>query len=349
MNFSVGLGTGRQNLLSILLSCGGLSEITFIANWKPRLFTVSGNSITGLTNAGKALPAIEIPSAIDGIAITSIGNAAFYNCTGLTSVTIPDGVTSIGNNAFFGCTGLTSVTIGNGVTSIGDSAFVYCYCLVEVRNLSALNITAGSSDYGYAGYHAKRVYKDGESYLHTTDDGFIFYDDGTNIWLVGYSGRETDLSLPVSYNGKQYAIYQYVFRNCKGLTSVTIPDSVTSIGEGAFYNCSGLTNVTISDSVTSIGYEAFRYCTGLKSVTIPDSVRCIRAYAFSGCTGLTSVTIQNSVISIESYAFDGCTGLKDIHYTGTAAQWYKISKGAAYWDNNTGSYTVHYTDGNITK
>ena len=102
------------------------------------------------------------------------------------------------------------------------------------------------------------------------------------------------------------------FKGCSSLTSVTIPNSVTSIGSSAFYGCTGLTSITIPNNVTSIGGSAFSGCTGLTSVTIPNSVISIGNYAFQNCTGLTSVTIPNSVISIGSYAFQNCTGLTSV-------------------------------------
>jgi hypothetical protein len=95
-------------------------------------------------------------------------------------------------------------------------------------------------------------------------------------------------------------------------TSVTIPNSVTSIENWAFYGCTSLTSVIIPNSVTSIGSWAFKDCESLTSVTIPNSVTEIRRGAFYGCTSLTSVTIPNSVTSIENWAFEGCTGLKEI-------------------------------------
>ena len=107
-------------------------------------------------------------------------------------------------------------------------------------------------------------------------------------------------------------IPDYLFSNCTGLTSVTIPNGVTSIGEDAFLSCTNLTSVKIPDSVTSIWGGAFSGCTGLTSVTIGNGVTSIRDDAFSGCTGLTSVTIPNGVTSIGDWAFYGCTGLTSV-------------------------------------
>ena len=433
-----------------------------------------------------------LTSVTIGDSVTSIGESAFEDCSGLTSVVIPDSVTSIGDHAFRYCTGLTSVTIGDSVTSIGDPVFDGCYKLVEVYNKSSLNIVAGSSAYGYVGYYAKNVYtKEGGSRLTDTADGFRFFYDGAQGYLMGYYGSETDVTLPASfraydgtfitkyaiydyafsgctglmtsitipdsvtsigdyafadcyklvevynksslnitagsedngyagcyarnvytkeggsrltdtadgfrffydgaqgylmgYNGSEtdvtlpaffraydgtfitkYAIYDYAFSGCTGLmTSITIPDSVTSIGGAAFLGCTGLTSVTIPDGVTSIDSSAFEGCTGLTSVIIPDSVESIGASAFSYCTGLisvtigegvtsmeadvffgcsslTSVTIGTGVTSIKYGAFDYCSGLTSIYYTGDIASWL----GKSWQGNVMSSGRTLYLDGN---
>ena len=115
------------------------------------------------------------------------------------------------------------------------------------------------------------------------------------------------------------------FRGCSSLTSITIPDSVTSIGERAFDGCSSLTSRTIGNGVISIGEKAFDGCSSLTSITIPDGVTSIGSHAFYGCSSLTSITIPDGVTSIGSYAFYDCNSLKTVFYKGTAEQWKEIS------------------------
>ena len=127
------------------------------------------------------------------------------------------------------------------------------------------------------------------------------------------------------------------------LTSITIPENITSIGRCAFSGCDGLTNITIPDSVTSIGSAAFENCSGLTSIVIPDSVTSIDHWAFQYCTGLTSATIGNGVKSISRYAFWDCASLKDIYFNGTKDQWNVIKK----TDSGIKNCTIHCTDGDL--
>jgi hypothetical protein len=281
---------------------------------------------------------LVLPGSCHGKAY-EIRPVAFYGCIALTSVTIPDGVTSIGNSAFRDCRRLISITIPDSVTSIGAGTFDGCYKLIEVYNLSSLDITKGSKDYGYIGYYALNIYTatKGQSKLFTTEDGYIFYEDGDTCYLVGYTGSETELVLPESCHGKSYEIYQSAFQLNIFLTSVTIPDSVTSIGEEAFYGCSRLTSITIPDSVTSIGKDAFAICQSLTSVTIGNGVTSISKAAFWWCENLTSVTIPDSVTSIGDGAFYGCDSLSTVYYRGTEEQWKEISG-----NENLNAATIYY-------
>ena len=262
---------------------------------------------------------LVIPASVtyNGISysVTSIGSSAFFYCTGLTSVTIPNSITSIGSWAFSGCSSLTSVTIGNSVTSIGSWAFDGCLTSITIPNsVTSIGNNAfnGVPNIVYDGTATGSPW--GARNMNGYMDGYLVYRDNTKTELIACSTAATGkISIPNSVT----SIGSSAFSGCTGLTSVTIPNSVTSIGNEAFYGCSGLTSVTIPNSVTSIGNEAFYGCRGLTSVTIPNSVTSIGRYAFEYCTGLTSISIPNSVTSIGSGVFYGCTGLTSISIPNT--------------------------------
>ena len=150
-------------------------------------------------------------------------------------------------------------------------------------------------------------------------DGIYYLTPKKNVAIVTTGDKEYsgDITIPssIKVNDLEYTvkeIKEYTFRGCRSLTSVTIPNSVTSIAKGTFYKCSGLTSVTIPNSVTSIGSEAFWSCSSLTSVSIPNSVTSIGSYAFYDCSGLTSVTIPNSLTIIEHNIFEDCSGLTSV-------------------------------------
>ncbi len=272
----------------------------------------------------------EIKDLVIPNSVTSIGDYAFYFCSGLTSVTIGNSVTSIGDYAFEGCSGLTSVSISNSVTSIGRGAFAVCRGLTSVTIPNSVTSIRGSAFGSCDGLTSVTI---GNGVISIGENAFF-----------GCSGL-TSVTIPNSVTSIGY----YAFRGCNGLNSVyisnvaawckisfgneysnplnyahhlylgeneikdlVIPNGVTSMGNWAFYGCNGLTSVSISNSVTSIGNYAFSECSGLTSVTIGNCVTSIGSYAFYNCIGMTSVVIPNSVTSIGGGTFWGCSGLTSV-------------------------------------
>ena len=300
---------------SILSEKDRTVEVTYLRKSYDNNSYVSGN--------------IEIPQKVihnsKTYTVTSIGELAFYECSRLISVTIPNSVTSIGNDAFFRCSSLTSVTIPNSITYIGESAF-YCCDLTSVTIPNSVTYI-------------------GESAFYCCDMTSVTIPN--SVTYIGKSAFELCRSLTsVTIPNSVTSIRESTFRGC-GLKSLTIPNSVTLIGNAAFEYCENLTYVTIPKFVISIGETTFRGCSRLdninvdpenatyssidgilynkdatsfitcpgarKVMTIPNSVTTIGNYAFNGCLSLTSVTIPNSVTTIEYYAFNDCNNLKTIY------------------------------------
>ncbi len=244
------------------------------------------------------LTSVAIPSSI-----TSIGSSAFSFCSGLTSVTIPNSVTSIGYSAFNVCSGLTSVTIPNSVTSIGNSAFYGCSGLTSITIPNSVTSIGATVFCGCSGL-TSFVVENGNAIYDSRNNCNAIIETSSNKLLYGCQNTVIPNSVSSIGDG--------AFEYCSGLTSVTIPNSVTSIGDGAFAHCSGLTSITIPNSVTSIGNWVFFECSSLTFVTIPNNVTSIGNYSFYGCSQLTSITIPNSVNTIGNNAFTHCHSLTSI-------------------------------------
>ncbi len=261
---------------------------------------------------GKADAEFKFPNGV-----TSVGYGAFSYSDNLTSIIIPDDVTEIDTYAFYGCDNLSSITLGKSISSIGDDAFYSCDKLVEVVNKSSLDIDLGSKANGYVAYYAKEVHAGTSKIVNKND--YLFYNFNGVNYLLACAGNETKLTLPASYNGENYEIYKYAFYDNDQITSVTIPDGVTSIGSYAFAFCGSLTSATIGNSVTSIGEDAFYNCNNLLSVTIGKGVTSIEAKAFEWCEKLVEIINKSSLNLFAGSNANGCVAYyaKEVH-TGTS-------------------------------
>ena len=303
-------------------------------------YSFEGTEATVTYGVNKYKGDIVIPAVVTynetDYSVASIGSKAFENCSGLTSITIPNSVTVIAGDAFSGCKGLSSVIIPNSVTAIGGDAFRNCSGLTSITIPQSVTIIGFYAFSGCSGLKAISV-EEGNTRFDSRNHCNAIIETSSNTLRVGC--QNTIIPNDVT------SIENEAFRDCDGLTSITIPNSVTSIGYYAFSGCSGLTSITIPNSVTSIGGEAFSYCSGLTSIvveegnikfdsrsncnaiietlsnklivgcqntTIPNSVMTIGAQAFISCSGLTSITIPNGVTTIEGAAFAFCSGLTSV-------------------------------------
>ena len=205
--------------------------------------------------------------------VTSIGNSAFFYCTSLTSITIPNSVTSIEPYAFYNCNSLTSITIPNSVTSIGNFAFSDCSSLTSITIPDSVT---SIGNYAFA-------YCEGLTSITIPDSV-----TSIGAYAFSYCSSLTSITIPDSVT----SIGNGAFDNCSSLTSITISDRVTSIKPYAFSYCSSLTSITIPNSVTSIENFAFSKCSSLTNITIPDSVTSIGSSAFNGCSSLQTISLS---------------------------------------------------------
>jgi hypothetical protein len=245
----------------------------------------------------------------------------------------------VGGMAFANCIGLVSVTLPVSLEKIDTDAFLNCEKLVEVINLSSLEIKSGSIAYGKVAFRAAEV-TTGESRIVEKGD-FLFYVHPNTNRLVAYVGESASMVLPKDFQGKSYQIHPYAFSNVKDLiTSVTFTTPV-EIGSHAFYGCQKLEKVDINDlqawSQTSfivpesnpLYYAKKLYLNGslLTDAVLPEGTLFLQPNAFINCESLKRISIPKSVLGIGDDAFAGCIGLESVSYGGSAEDWSKIDLG----------------------
>ena len=243
-----------------------------------------------------SLNSVVIPDSV-----TSIGAWAFDGCESLDDIVIPDGVTSIGDYAFNGCESLTGIVIPDSMTSIGTWTFCGCESLTNISIPKSVICLNGNP---FFNWHGKL---DCLSPYFIYDNKVLFNKDKSKI-ITFRDKNTTSYVIPDSVT----SIENGAFYGCSFLNSVLIPKSVISIGEGAFEFCSSLSSVVLPDGVTSIGKSAFRGCRSLSDIVIPDGVTSIGDYAFNGCESLTGIVIPDSVTSIGTWTFCGCSSLSSL-------------------------------------
>ncbi|MGN1201931.1 MAG: leucine-rich repeat protein, partial [Eubacterium sp.] len=282
-----------------------------------------------------------------GSSLDAVSNQLFINCESLAEVTIPDTAASIGRKAFSHCLNLTSVEIPQSVKSIGSNAFSYCGALESLyvpaeeigtgafscsgiksltftENLKRIEIKAFFSspvenidipasvndiEYGaFAQSNLVSISVDADNKYYTSQGGAVFNADMTEIIAYpAHKDDETAYSIPDGI----VSIAPYAFSNCYALQSISLPQSIETIGDYAFENMN-MTDITIPDSVTSIGKYSFSFCYSLENITIPDSVSQINEYTFFNCSELKDVTLSEGITKIDTMAFAHCYSLSEI-------------------------------------
>ncbi len=306
---------GHNVVDGVCTTCGGVDPI--ITTDDGLVFILKDDGKCYYVKASDTVQGnIVVPATVKNKPVTRIDYKAFYNCSNLTGITIPNSVTTICDYAFFQCSSLISITIPQSVTSIGEGAF--CGCSSELET-----IAVDANNASYKSENNCLITKDGKNLILGCKNSII----PSSVTTIGYGA----------------------FDGCSSLTSIVIPKDVISIGNAAFYHCSGLTSITLPNGVTSIGESAFCGCSRLTNIAIPKGVTVIDRNLFWECHSLTSVTIPNSVTEIKSDAFYDCGGLTDIYFDGNKYNWEYNIKKVLSWNFRAGDYTVHCTDGDLSR
>ena len=353
----------------------GIGECDYVSNIVIPKYSPDGDLVVGIGSAAflgcSNLESVTIPNSVtfidnyafamsqnlkevnfaEGGALERIAPYAFYHCDGLEEIEIPEGVLYIEDGAFQTCLGLKSLSIPKSVASLGAYMIGDCYYLDNISYAGNEKQWNNISKY-YDWDCNAGLYTDDATYTLEMAEAV----EGLDYWIdwqgdayisgIGTWGNNANIVIPsVDPDGNPVVGIDYnAFYNCDNIVSVTIPESVKTIGEGAFSDCENLTTVIFEgeSQLEIISGEAFKNCLELCNIKIPDGVSYIGGNAFYSCVGLESINIPESVTDIGESAFSSCYYLDNIYYAGTARKWNNISKYYG-WDYRTGFYTSDFT------
>ena len=259
---------------------------------------------------GEKVVDLVIPSGV-----TKIKDYTFLGCSSILTVSFPEGLKEIGCQAFAN-THLIKISLPSTLEHMDYRAFENCNSIIEIYNPTNLDINESLTNYFSDNLKVLTSAQEKGGEIELFGD-YIFYIFGNEVYLVRYNGEETDVVLPQSYNGKNYAIYDYAFSSNYSFYTVQIPQGVTGIGENAFDDCRSLVEIFIPKTVECVSAGAFQGCFRLYRVEVENGVKIIDASAFEGCTSLTVVTLPNSLKEIDSRVFGSCTSLVKIEILGS--------------------------------
>ncbi len=283
----------------------------------------------------ESLQTIEIPNSVTEIGMFAFSNCdslvnivlpdslelleqyAFLNCYSLESIVLPEGLRYINASTFENCTSLKEVTLPSTLLGISNNAFYNCESLQIINNNSNLELNFGSLDYGQIAKNATRiVLQDGtildnnyveEEYDYININDFIFEEDNNVYYLIGYVGSESEVTLPLHYDGHSYKIKHF---NSENVKKIIIPNGFQLVDDEAFYNNAYVEEIVLPPSILTIRQSAFEKCINLKNIELPQNLTKIDSFAFRGCTSLISIDIPDSVTSFGDYMFAGSRNLE---------------------------------------
>lgn len=267
-------------------------------------YQVDGQEIT-ITNYTGSADIVEIPSNIDGKAVTKIGKEAFKRCSSLRYIIIPESITSISQEAFSYCKNLKEISIPDSVKNIGEKAFYYCEDMSEITLSKNIENIERETFYKCISLENIIIPKGVKSIENSA-----FRD----------CEKLKSIILPMGLTN----IATSVFSNCQLLTNINLPKGLISIGGSAFSGCKALSSITIPESVIEIGGYAFSNCSSLREIIIPEGIGVLQLYVFEKCTSLNSIFIPESVTQIYNNAFENSSLSKIYGYQNSKAQKYAV-------------------------